>query len=64
MLAPSTHTVAHVVPLTVAPLCGAVIATFSVPVGGGGSLLVFDTVTVRVAVAVAPAESRAVTPSV
>ena len=64
MLAPSTHTVAHAVPLTVAPLFGAVIATFSVPVGGGGSLLVFDTVTVRVAVAVAPAESRAVTPSV
>lgn len=56
--APLTHTTAQLVPLTVAPLPGAVSATVRAPVGGGGDgATVFDTVTARVAVAVRPAES-------
>jgi hypothetical protein len=65
--APFTQTTAQWVPLTVAPLTGAVRATVRLPVGGGGAGGVdatFETVTVRVAVAVRPAESVTVAVSV
>ena len=45
-----------------APLLGCVMKTCTVPppVGGGGGAVVFETLTVALAVAVAPAESRTV----
>jgi hypothetical protein len=65
---PSTQSVGHAVPLTIAPFAGWVMKTLSVPegAGGGGAGLgvVFATITVRVAVALAPAASRTVRVSV
>lgn len=68
-LAPLIHTTAHAPPRTVVPEVGCVIATVSVPFGGGagvgvGDVTEFDTVTVRVALAAAPAASCAVNVSV
>ena len=65
-LAPLIHTTAHAPPRTVVPEVGCVIATVSVPFGGAGvgDVTELDTVTVRVALATAPAASRAVNVSV
>jgi hypothetical protein len=67
--APSSHSTAQAVPLTVVPALGCVSATFSVPVGGGGGggggvVVPLETVTDRVAEPVRPLESRTVAVSV
>jgi hypothetical protein len=65
--APLTQTTAQFVPLTAAPLLGAVSATVRPPVAGGGgdgAGAVFETVTARVTLAVRPAESVTVALSV
>ena len=51
---PSSHITAQTVLLTVAPPVGCVTKTLSVPVGGGGGVATFETVTVCVAVPVPP----------
>src|SRR5438552_3183886 len=51
---PSSHITAQAVLLTVAPPVGCVTKTLSVPVGGGGGVTTFETVTVCVAVPVPP----------
>jgi hypothetical protein len=56
----SSHITAHAVPLTVVEGFGCVTASFSVPLVGGGVVVLLATVTVRVAEPVRPAESRTV----
>src|SRR5437899_6577765 len=73
MLAPFTHMTTQAVPLTVAPVVGCVIATWSEPVGAGvgvgvgvgvgagvgaGVALTFDVFTLAEPVPVLPLESR------
>src|SRR5882672_9899867 len=51
---PSSHITAQAVLLTVVPPVGCVTKTVSVPVGGGGGVTTFETVTLCVAVPVPP----------
>jgi hypothetical protein len=48
LVLPSSHITAHAVPLTTVAGFGWVTASFSVPLVGGGVVVEFETVTVRV----------------